>query len=287
MVTKKQHYYPRSLLKHFGNPDGQVFAYVCKENKIVKMKTDNLCYKNYTYEIKNEIDNTLEKKLSNYEGVISSIVKGILNCLYLEDKSIELEISEEHANMLYQYLWLQVIRTDSGRINYVNLIENCIDYTPRKKPMELYEIEINKDKINKFNKLFKQDGILESFLSLKNKPDNVKIHIAISEKNIISSDNPVIGTDMWKQLILPITPNVCIIFQHESINSSDNLITILTDEKVKKINEAMINTANYYVFSKEEFTFEQNMYLYNRFNNANWEFLEYHFPRKNNVEGSK
>ena len=56
------------------------------------------------------------------------------------------------------------------------------------------------------------------------KPKNMFFHIAVSPINLITSDNPVIATDNWKQIIMPISPFICIEFQDISINSSDNLI---------------------------------------------------------------
>ena len=38
MVTKKQHYYPRCLLKHFSDSQGEVNVYIHQANKLTKMK---------------------------------------------------------------------------------------------------------------------------------------------------------------------------------------------------------------------------------------------------------
>ena len=34
MVTKKQHYYPRSLIKHFANEDDKLYTYIRISNRI-------------------------------------------------------------------------------------------------------------------------------------------------------------------------------------------------------------------------------------------------------------
>ena len=62
---------------------------------------------------------------------------------------------------------LQYLRTDAGRINFISLFENLFSYVPRNKPIELKEIrsDENKNKIDKFNRIFKQDGILENYLN--------------------------------------------------------------------------------------------------------------------------
>ncbi len=55
----------------------------------------------------------------------------------------------------------------------------------------------------------------------------MNFHIAISEDNLLTSDNPVIATDNWNQIMLPITPNILIEFQEDKINSSNDLRVIL------------------------------------------------------------
>lgn len=35
-------------------------------------------------------------------------------------------------NKIFQYIHLQYLRTDAGRINFMNLIENPFTYKPRK-----------------------------------------------------------------------------------------------------------------------------------------------------------
>ena len=40
-------------------------------------------------------------------------------------------VSKEDQQELFQYLWLQYLRTD-GRILFVNLFENMFSYNPRK-----------------------------------------------------------------------------------------------------------------------------------------------------------
>lgn len=105
----------------------------------------------------------------------------------------------------------------------------------------------------------------------------MKFHIAISLENLLTSDNPVIGTDDWKQIILPISPYICIEFQEVSINSSDDLVVILERDKTKYLNEATINTANYYVISNHNFDITQNIYMYNRFKNKDWKPGRPHF----------
>ena len=67
--------------------------------------------------------------------------------------------------------------------------------------------------------------------------------------NLLTSDNPVIATDNWKQIMLPISPNILIEFQEDSINSSNNIVVILEDQKTKYVN---VKTRNYLKNSERE-----------------------------------
>lgn len=268
MVTKKQHYYPRCLLKHFANDDKKVFVYIRKGNKETFMKYEKICASNYTYESDDQVDNVLERKLGKYESKIEPIIDNIIKNYKLNNFSV----SEKDQQELFQYLWLQYLRTDAGRINFVNLFENIFSYKPRKEPLDLEEIEKkeNKDKIKRFNLVFKQGDKLERLLKSFRKTNTMNFHIARSMGNLLTSDNPVIGTDNWAQIVLPIAPKIGIIFQNDIINSSKGLQVMLTPDKTRYLNEATINTGNYYIISNEDFSDKQREYIENRFNNKNW-----------------
>ncbi|RIM84767.1 DUF4238 domain-containing protein [Staphylococcus xylosus] len=266
MVTKKQHYYPRCLLKHFSNNQGKVNVYIHQANKLSKMSYEKICAANYTYESGDTNDNILERKLGVYESKACLIVNYILKNIDSE----QFTITKEQQQILFQYMFLQSLRTDAGRINFINLIENLFSYEPRSNPIELDEIKDSGEKIKKFNWIFKQGNVLEEILKELEKAEEMNFHIAISQDNLLTSDNPIIGTDEGRQIILPISPHFCIEFQHDSINASEELIVILTPEKTRYINEATINTSNYYIISREPFNLIQNNYIYNRFLNENW-----------------
>ena len=59
---------------------------------------------------------------------------------------------------------LQYLRTDAGRINFMTMYEDIFTYRPRTVPLELEDIQNNREKVTKFNKIFKQDGVLENYL---------------------------------------------------------------------------------------------------------------------------
>ncbi|EON80106.1 hypothetical protein H700_11961 [Staphylococcus epidermidis 41tr] len=68
MITKKQHYYPRGLLKHFANDRDMVHTFIVQTNKIREMNYSNVCMKHYAYESRDIVDNILERLLGNYES---------------------------------------------------------------------------------------------------------------------------------------------------------------------------------------------------------------------------
>ena len=107
------------------------------------MNYEKVCATNYTYESSDKVDNILEHKLGIYESRIEPIIDHIIKNINSSDFSV----SEEDQQELFQYLWLQYLRTDMGRINFVTLIENIFSYKPRKVPIDLKEIEkIKKNK---------------------------------------------------------------------------------------------------------------------------------------------
>ncbi|EFX52354.1 hypothetical protein HMPREF9422_1494 [Streptococcus cristatus ATCC 51100] len=273
VMTKKQHYYPRCLLKYFADEYDEVNVYIRQANKLSKVNYERLCFSDYSYESDDTIDNILENKLGHYEAKMGAIVNDILNHFSDEDFTV----TREQQEFLYLYMWLQYLRTDAGRINFITMYENIFSHKPRTLPIELTEIKDNQEKIKKFNKLFKQDGVLESYLKNFEKPETMNFHITISEDNLLTSDNPLIGTDGWKRIILPICPCLCIEFIDNSIDEAKTMFIKLTPDHIKYLNEATINTANYFVISNKPFTLSQNNYLYNRFNNKNWTFSKPHF----------
>ena len=56
-ITKKQHYYPRCLLKYFADDCREVNVYIRKANKLRKMNYESTCFSNYTYESEDTPDN--------------------------------------------------------------------------------------------------------------------------------------------------------------------------------------------------------------------------------------
>ena len=278
MVTKKQHYYPRTLLKHFANEDSKLYTYIVKSDSYVYLNYENVCYKKYTYETSDKVDNILENELSKYEGDFSRVVDYILKNMFSKD----FNISNDYVDIIWKYFFLQDIRTDSGRMRFVQNLEKP-NKSERRYPVESGEIEQNKNNIEKFNRIFKQPDSLSKLLKSFSKPPTFKFHISISiEDYFITSDNPVVSTygknkESGFQLIMPISPFVCLTFQMGDLNCSENLIVKMTDEKIKYINEAQINTANYFIISLEPFSKKQKSYIKDRYKNRFWIKKSRHF----------
>lgn len=188
------------------------------------MHYESTCFSNYTYESEDTADNILENKLSYYEARMGAVIKYILNHFIDED----FVVTKEKQEFIYLYMHLQYLRTDAGRINFMTMYEDIFTYIPRTLPLELEDIQNNREKVTKFNKIFKQDGVLENYLNNLKKPDNMNFHIAISDENLLTSDNPVIGTDMWKRMILPISPFLAIEFTDNSIDEAQTMLVRLT-----------------------------------------------------------
>ncbi len=95
-------------------------------------------------------------------------------------------------------------------------------------------------------------------------------------ENFITADNPVISTlnssgKPFSQLMMPIDPFVYIEFQNEEENCSDNTIVSMHPNKIRYVNRAIVNTANYYVISDRPFDVAMTGYIKNRFENKDWE----------------
>ena len=100
MVTKKQHYYPRTLIKHFANEDEKLYTYIRMCNKIHYVNYKTVCAENYTYEGSSGVDNILEKKLSLLEDKLAPIVDKIINTKIEKLESVVEKLSKKEIDFL-------------------------------------------------------------------------------------------------------------------------------------------------------------------------------------------
>lgn len=276
MVTKKQHYYPRTLIKHFANKDDKLYTYIRIANRIQYINYKNVCAENYTYEGSSGVDNILENNLGVLESKIGPIVNKIINNIVIKNDRITIDLREKEIDFLYKYINLQYLRTDTGRISFVRGFGN-INYVRRKFPYKIEEIKRSKNKeILDFNDRFKQTGVLENFIKFLKKPKNMYFHILIGE-NYITSDNPVIMLDEGKQIFMPISNNICVVFQTDEFSNADEVILPYNVGLNRYINECQIETSNYYIMSIENFDLLTNWYIYRRFHEKDWEKKSKHF----------
>lgn len=153
--TRKQHYYPRFLLKYFANSDNKINAYVRYKDKFLTVNYKNVCCRRNAYET-DEVDNKLENKLSKYEEKMSII----LNDLFLNNFN---EPSSEIKEFIMKFIILQYYRTDYGRLVFINHLTDTFNNTHTLNPIDYHvnpftqiDIENESNKIKCFNDLFIQ-----------------------------------------------------------------------------------------------------------------------------------
>ncbi|QIN26326.1 DUF4238 domain-containing protein [Staphylococcus chromogenes] len=285
MVTIKQHYYPRCLLKNFSNDRNKIYAYIPQNNIITLQNYENVCHSNKTYESDNVIDNILENELSSYETKMCSLTNNILSNVFktnidsisinkfLKEKSNGLKLfnydfllSQEDKEFIFKYLLLQYLRTDYGRLNHMLILEQGSSYAPRTQPFNKDDIIENKDKLEEFNRLYKKGKNLKNLIDKFNIPEKVDLKIALSPINLLTSDNPVIFEGGFFQISMPISPYVTIEFIEKSILGTNNLFAILSNNKALYLNKCTITTSNYYVLSNIPFKKYQQVHLKNKYN---------------------
>lgn len=337
MVTRKQHYYPRFLLKNFANDNNKLYAYIPHNNIITKQNYEKVCFEIDSYESSQIPDNKLEKILGKYENEVSPIIKKILNNIFLKDFNKEellsykgfreyyyskdgtfindyhplfnfnkffnlilikylsyskldrvfilnsiseklfytklgeylnydFELTNVEKLKIYRFIFLQFIRTNSGRIIFMDLIESGSNYKKKLRPINLDDISNKKDKIMRFNKKFKKDGELEKVLNKLIIPEHITFKIGISIIDLITSDHPVVQINNIDQIYLPLSSSVSLQFHNKFFYTSENIFAITLPPKAYIYNNYTINTSNYYVISKTPFIKSHKFKMMNRFN---------------------
>ena len=271
--TRKQHYYSSSLIRYFADSKDKVYVYyaAAKSSTFQYTHYKNICYHKNTYET-DITDNILERKIAVYEDriipIISRINKSTPNSLYT--------VSVSEIEKLWKFMWLQYHRTDAGRIKLISHLTGRVP-SSRVEPVTAEEIYKYGDELKRFNEFFKYGTHLEALLDMTPMPSTMSFHICIGE-HFITSDNPVISIMNNKytrsidesQFLMPISPNLCIEFQGKLSNCSDNQFVLMKNEKMHWVNEAIINTANYYVISNQPFNVALSSYIDFRFNDSGW-----------------
>lgn len=276
MGSQKQHYYPKMLLKYFANDD-KFRVYIRLANKYRWMNYEKVCSVNNGYKGSVKSNNTLEETFSEIEGELSEIIEKIMGTIKFHEKEEStVDITEDDIEFLYRYMHIQYLRTDAGRINFIDAFR---EGRVKKYPIKLYEIQDNKKKIIAFNDIFNETGVLNKFMETLKKPKDMNFQISVG-LYFITSDNPVIGTDNWRRIAMPISSNLCLEFVADEFNRwGKRMIIPRTDKYCRYLNEAQIETANYYIISEEEFDLPTQYYIYQRFICPNWEKKSRHFKK--------
>ena len=274
-IKKKQHYYPRCLLKHFADDNQKVHEYNVRAKVFRYVKYDSICYHNYTYEAgKNSstADNLLEDQFAQYEAKVGPIVENIIeHCL---DK--DFRITTRHRKDLIDYFLLQTIRTDAGRLKFMNNLKYRWGYE-KEGVVTNEEIVLGESKIREFNEIYKSNNGLKQILEIYEKGyKHLNLKIGVTNAEIITSDTPTL-TSLGKDknslvYYMPISSNLVLIFEYKKakiIYDFEELVFPVHYSTVNWINLAVINTANYSIISKNDFNVALAGYIKKVFEKSN------------------
>ena len=254
--TKKQHFIPRMILKHytcFRIPMRKPMIYQYDKNKMIERLVDisEVCRANNLYELRDAKGNILEDYRNLYEQVFSNYEsqwdKIIINKILKKQN-----LSEKEILMIYLLLVLQLLRTPDA-------IEYLSDFIL--KSSEDIDNQHDADRIVKIATFIgiepnsKINWILDKFLNdiLK----NYQLIICHSHKNLIlNGSKPVIGLHFFPQafafpeiLAFPITPNFCLVLKVGNTNKI--LYQELSSSAADMINKVSFDVDSRYIYSSE------------------------------------
>lgn len=145
MATKKQHYIPRMILKHFVlfqvPMTKPMICQYDKEKRIERLvDIANVCKKNNLYEIRNASNviqdnerNVIEKLLSLLESNADKIIRKIEHCENLGDEEqtwmiifITFQLLRTPETIDFICKWVQQVQNDAGKPLDANLIERYV-----------------------------------------------------------------------------------------------------------------------------------------------------------------
>lgn len=271
-MTIRQHVVQKEYLESFVlDKNIGLYAFNVKNNKFINAFPRNICVEKKTYEIKGrEPDNVIENYMSqNYEREAIKLIKKIV-----KQQNIDLNcFTEKDFKYIFKYLFLQLCRTDSGRIisHSVKMDLNNDFKNPRPHITEK-EIKENQSIINDANILMHDhleefDKAIENVWNYFYPRINFGIFIC-KDSSLITTDNPVLTYSKPSEnyptitvIEMALSPNVLL---HIEIlrqgNSKRKKIGYfkddITEEKVKMFNESVIFNANYWIVSGIPFSNE-------------------------------
>lgn len=259
MTVKNQHVVPRSYLKNFANSKGKVYTYNFCSKLYEEKDIKDVCSHRYTYEeSKSKIDNHLEIEISKLEDEYLPYIHLILKKIQ-EGTLVRGDVNHE---ILFKFMFLQYIRTDSGRI----LCERAKDgLNPLDHHMNIDEIK-EKDKFRyKFNKEFKIKGSLKQELNIQYLIHRCTVRIGVTKnQKFLTSDNPVFALylpeteKMVLKMVMPISPYVCIYCFYRDLyrlyqDQQQTFPYVVDDRLAINYNQSLINVSNYWIISQDPF----------------------------------
>lgn len=240
-ITKNQHYVPQSILRYFTNSDGKLFEVLLREKKIYPTNTANSMCEAFTYEHDKLPVNTIEKYLSRIEGEVATQIKKLIQAIeeIKKDKgdiSAVKVITEEtlHDFLLFYYR--------SGAL--------LTEFSSFKKEER---IPLMSEKILNHEYLDKLAGVIKDFYSFAiiESADDFLISdqfVSTSALRIKTQffdlSNRHIGLNETL-ILIPISARYYIAYwntKRDFFLKADT-INVLSDEKIREINNAIINNS--------------------------------------------
>lgn len=187
-IAKRQHYVPQFYLRNFSKNDSQIFVFDKIENKQFYSGIDSVASTKFFYEwdTLNSIlgGQYIEKKFSEFEGLISITIKELLNSL---EANVFGGISEKTRYELSEFLWYQMIRNPEGRIAARQIHQMLLNSLGQNSGLEeMKDFDDQKEHL----KMLLSGNISDRIKSLAS-----RIWIFVKNEtvqNFFTSDNPVI-----------------------------------------------------------------------------------------------
>lgn len=264
--TKRQHYVQREYIKNFCiNNTDSVNAYnICAGNE-KKLKPTSLCVIKEMYEISGNLDNRIENHLKEFED------KGIQQIKKIVDfESINGDIfTNEDLKSLYQYVFLQLIRTKSGQLVFQSIKENLdLKFSKPSKHVSNSELYKNSEIINRnikwiHDNMNEFDDVIDSLWIAFH--DSMRFGLYVSEQPLLITSDCPIDTDVIPGIYNPcmcylkmaLTPRILLdieIVMNDSMKVCNFFKCELTNDIAFDFNEKIISNANYWVMSSNEFS---------------------------------
>lgn len=263
MVAKDQHIVPRGHLKNFSDNKNRVWAYQFVEGKVCKKSIKETCHHNYAYEVsKTDVDNILENYLGNCEKISIPLIDKLIKNKMINEKILD----ENELKNLFKFVFLQLWRTESGRILFFTIFKSLDnDFVEPRGHMSLKEIKENEILVNKSN-LWARDNLVDFDKYIQCIWDafrsNIRFGLYISKYPLLmTSDNPVIvrvlpdcKSPSIMVMKIALNPYILLSIEISLINSiQDKFFNLeLSENEANIFNRNLFSNSNYWFICSEE-----------------------------------